>query len=116
MITQTANEQGNAPKFLYLEQGDEDALCPIMITEGPFEGFVYQYGVVSVSEHDHEDGAKLSYDYQLIEVPEDYVVVDEEQEQVNFETVIGDILTEIVMNSIIDDGTELDDDRETDTQ
>lgn len=116
----TNNSEGQpAPKYVYLEQGDKDALCPIMITEGPFEGFVYQYGVVKVEEieDNNDEGAKLSFDYQLIEVPHDYQVTeDEDEEKVQFETVIGDILTDIITNYDVDDGYDVNDDRETDTQ
>ena len=110
------NESVTPPQYVYLEHGDKEALCPIMITEGAFEGFVYQYGVVKVEEIGEDESAKLSFDYQLIEVPFDYEVGDEEEEKVQFETVIGDILADIIANTPVDYGHDVNDDRETDTQ
>lgn len=115
MIANDSDGQ-QAPKYVYLEHGDKEALCPIMITEGAFEGFVYQYGVVKVEEIDEDESAKLSFDYQLIEVPFDYEVGDEDEEKVQFETVIGDILADIIANTPVDYGHDVNDDRETDTQ
>ena len=116
------NEQADPPRYAYLEQADKDGMCPIMIMEGPFEGFVFQYGVVSVEEIEEDDGAKLTFDYELVEVPSSYVVPEnEEEEKEIFEGVVGDVLVSIIVSSLEEvDGHSIQtleeyNDRETDS-
>lgn len=78
-------------KYVVLEAKDKDGLCPIMITEGPFESYVYTYDVVRMSD----DGV-LSFNYEILEGSDDY---DTEL----FKQTIGDILVSMVMESVDDD-------------
>lgn len=88
------------PKYKVLEQKDEDSTATILITEGKFEGFAYNYGVVKVREDEETDQAFLSYDYNLLEAPESYEIVDEFKDKEEFEQLIGDILVDVIATSI----------------
>ena len=70
----------------------------IRITDGKFTNFVYQYGNVRVGDESAET-FDLSFDYTLHEAPESYKLENEEEEQKEFEQVIGDILYDIIVNS-----------------
>lgn len=89
-------------KYTVLDQTTSDTNADVMITEGKFEGFVYNYGVLKVSE-DEEGQGILSYNYELKSAPEEYVMVDEEAEKKEFETLIGDILVDIIMQEMEND-------------
>jgi len=88
--------------YVVLEQTTPESTAEVMITEGKFEGFVYTYGVIKVNEDETGQGI-LSYNYELKSAPEDFVIVDEEAEQKEFEILIGDILVDIVMQQTEND-------------
>lgn len=70
----------------------------IRIIEGKFVNFVYQYGNVKLGDPEAET-FDLSFDYTLNEAPESYELENEEEEQKEFEQIIGDILYDIIVNS-----------------
>lgn len=80
-------------KYTVLEQASETATADIRIDEGKFKDFVYNYGVVTFK--DTEEGI-LSYNYDLKQAPEDFKTDNEEADKKEFETLIGDILVEII--------------------
>lgn len=94
-------------EILLNKEGDT---APFQILEGKFQGFVYRYKNVKIEEKTVYDEAKLSYNYVLLEVPESYEVIDEPSEQREFETVIGDILVDVITTEVSEN------DRESDTQ
>ena len=74
----------------------------IRITEGKFANFVYQYGNVKLGDPKTDSEAEtflLAFDYTLHEAPESYELENEEEEQKEFEQIIGDILYDIIVNS-----------------
>ena len=75
----------------------------VRITDGKFKNFLYKYGTIKVGEFDDDaEDVPLKYDYELLEAPEDYDIIDEEHEsteQAEFEQLIGDILYDIIVNS-----------------
>lgn len=113
----------SVPKYIILDtpstvEGEKTSdTSLVMIQEGYFEGFTYHYGVVSFQEDDDadpEENGVLSYDYVLVEVPEEYEVTDEAKEQVDFENLIGEILVDIIINNEGFIGDDDSDDREPD--
>jgi hypothetical protein len=98
------------PKYEVLDSPDQEdgGTARVMICEGPFEAFVYRYGAIKFLEED-DDPATLQFDYDLESAPEDYISVDEEKEKVDFETLVGDILVDIITKAIDkQDGFDLD--------
>lgn len=77
--------------------------APVRILEGKFKNFVYKYGTIQVGEFNDDDAdVPLKYDYELLEAPEDFKIVDEDHEateQAEFEQLVGDILYDIIVNS-----------------
>lgn len=77
--------------------------APVRILEGKFKNFVYKYGTIQVGNFEEEDSeVPLRYDYELLEAPEDYNIVDEDHEateKTEFEQFIGNILYDIIVNS-----------------
>ena len=105
------------PKYEVLEQPDEKNTAHVMICDGKYEAFVYKYGVVKMEEISEDDGAALSFEYELIEAPEDYQIENEDAEKMEFETLIGDILVDIVTKAANEeDGHRLDDSIKPDSQ
>lgn len=82
-------------KYTILEQATPDSTADIMIAEGKFEGFVYNYGTIRVNEDEHGQGV-MSYEYELKSAPDGFVMQNEEAEKKEFETLIGDILVDII--------------------
>lgn len=77
------------PKYAILEAKDRDSVCPVMIVEGDYEGVVYTYDVVKISD----DGV-LSYNYNVIEG---------DASGNDFEDTIGDILVQMISEKVFDD-------------
>lgn len=70
----------------------------IKILDGPLEGVVYQYDTISFAEEEHEDGSMtLSFNTLELENPLNYDLSSEENG-----SIIGDILVEIIEQSIKD--------------
>ena len=63
------------------------------ITEGRYEGVIYKYGSVSVPEKENEDGTlPLSFEYDIVDTNNH----SEEYFKEDFDTLIGDILVDII--------------------
>lgn len=92
------SEEAVLPRYVILDSPEDVDTSRVMIEEGPFESFVYSYGVVSIGEVGDNDGATLKFDYTLLQAPTDYDVSDEQRAQIDFETLIGDILVDIIAN------------------
>lgn len=91
------------PKYEVTFDEHNHKTAPIRILDGKFKDFVYKYGTIQVGEFNDDDAdVPLSYDYELLEAPEDFKVADEKHEaaeQHEFEQLIGDILYDIIVNS-----------------
>jgi hypothetical protein len=84
-------------KYEVIFDPNED-IALIRITEGKFANFVFQYGNVSVGD-DAADTFPVSFNYELKSAPETYEYEDEEAEKLEFETTLGDILYDVIVNS-----------------
>ena len=80
--------------YSFVSRGD-DKWASIMISKGPYEGIIYQYGRVSVATVENEDGnLPLSFDYNVIDFNgHEFQDLIESKE---FKNTLGDILVEIL--------------------
>ena len=76
-----------------LVQSDDGKITGIGILKGKYAGVLYHYGKARVIEEG--DFARLTFDYTVIHTPT--FTVHELQTDEEFHTMIGDILTEILM-------------------
>ena len=90
-------------------QNDSDDQQVFQITEGKFKDVIYKYNKFGVNENANDDGTlTYKFEYDIIEIPEEIVnkqYADEEGKE--FETLIGDILIEVIQENI--EGTESED-------
>ena len=76
-----------------LIQSDDNKITGIGILKGKYAGVLYHYGKAKVIEEG--EFARLTFDYTIIHTPT--FTVHELQTDEEFHTMIGDILTEILM-------------------
>jgi hypothetical protein len=86
------------PKYLIDEDfhflpSEEDNKTDISILKGKYAGVIYQYGKASIVEEG--SFARLAFDYTIIN-PSSFDI-DDLQNDEEFVTMIGDILTEILL-------------------
>lgn len=94
-----------APKYKFLPDNSTDIsqTCPIMITEGKFEGIVYRYGKISLNEIENGD-LNIVMDIEMITAPENF-----DQQNKEFTNYIGEIFVDIVENQAeVDDSKDLE--------
>ena len=80
--------------YTFVSRGKEK-WASIMLTNGEYEGVIYQYGKVSVPEGEDENGnMPLSFKYNIV----DYNGHDEKdlESSKDFKNTLGDILVEIL--------------------
>ena len=80
--------------YTFVSRGKEK-WASIMLTNGEYEGVIYQYGKVSVPEGEDENGnMPLSFKYNVL----DYNGHDQEDLELSddFRNTLGDILVEIL--------------------
>jgi hypothetical protein len=80
--------------YTFVSRGKEK-WASIMLTNGEYEGVIYQYGKVSVPEGEDENGnMPLSFKYNVL----DYNGHDQEdlESSDDFRNTLGDILVEIL--------------------
>lgn len=66
----------------------------IKFTEGPFGGIIFTLGQVSFKEDEEKDECYMSYDYDILENPQE--VFDEEL----FKQYVGDLLIELIEDQL----------------
>jgi hypothetical protein len=90
----------------YVEKADSD-FTSIKVLQEPYNGIIYTYGKVKVSEPNGEcEKATLTFDYRVEEVPPVFGKSKEEIENdEDFSKFIGDILVEILEDSVENDGS-----------
>ena len=91
-------------RYVFVEKADSD-FTSIKALQKPYNGIIYTYGKVKVSEPNGEcENAKLSFDYRVEEVPP---VFDKSKEEIendpDFSRFIGDVLVEILEDSVDND-------------
>jgi|TARA_Y100000034_G_scaffold135382_1_gene207098 hypothetical protein len=80
-------------EYEYIEDANDKELECIKIIEGKYNGFVYQYGQVSINEEDDESQASLNFNYRIIEDVDD-------SDADELQTILGDILVDILENHV----------------
>lgn len=90
----------------YVEKADSD-FTSIKVLQEPYNGIIYTYGKVKVSEPEGEgENAKITFDYRVEEVPPVFGKSKEEIENdQDFANFIGDVLVEILEDSVENDGS-----------
>ena len=79
--------------FHFLSSEEDDNITDIGILKGKYAGVVYQYGKAKIVEEG--DFARLTFDYTIINSSSfDKKILQNDEE---FVTMIGDILTEILL-------------------
>ena len=89
-------------KYTFVSKVD-DKWASLCIRGGKFDGVIYKYGKVSVSEEENEDGTlSFQFEYDII----DNVGILREDFDEEFFTLIGDILVDIIDEQIEEDNFE----------
>ena len=90
-------------KYTFVSKVD-DKWASLCIRGGKFDGVIYKYGKVSVSEENkNEDGTlPFQFEYDII----DNVGISREDFDEEFFTLIGDILVDIIDEQIEEDNFE----------
>ena len=89
-------------KYTFVSKVD-DKWASVCIKDGKFDGVIYKYGKVSVSEEENEDGTlPFQFEYDII----DNVGISREDFNEDFFRLIGDILVDIVNEQIEEDNFE----------
>ena len=89
-------------RYSYVSKVD-DKWASICIKGGKFDGVIYNYGKVSVSEEENSDGTlPFHFEYNII----DNVGISREDFGEEFFTLIGDILVDIIDDQIEEDNLE----------
>ncbi len=83
-------------------QNENDEQQAFRLKQGKFQDVIYKYNTFGVNEKPNEDGTlTYKFEYDILEIPEEIVskqYADEEGKE--FETLIGDILIEILQEKI----------------
>ena len=83
-------------------QNEDDEQQAFQIMEGKFQDVIYKYNKFGVNENPNDDGTlTYKFEYDILEIPEEIVnkkYADEEGKE--FETLIGDILIEVLQENI----------------
>ena len=83
-------------------QNDNDEQQAFRIKEGKFQDVIYKYNKFGVNENPNDDGTlTYKFEYDILEIPEEIVnkqYADEEGKE--FESLIGDILIEVLQENI----------------
>jgi hypothetical protein len=79
--------------FHFLSSEEDDVITNIGILKGKYAGVVYQYGKAKIVEEG--DFARLTFDYTIINSSS--FDMNDLQNDEEFVTMIGDILTEILL-------------------
>ena len=89
-------------KYMFVSQA-EDEWASVCIKGGKFDGVIYNYGKVSVSEKENQDGTlPFKFDYSII----DNIGISREDFGEEFFVLIGDILVDIIDEQIEEDNLE----------
>ena len=82
------------PKYKMVEKADMD-YYGFKLEDGEFEDVVYYYGKVQIKEDEINDQASLNFKFQVDKGNEKYSI-NELNESVEFKTLIGDILADLL--------------------
>jgi len=92
----------NKYEVLHDEYEDED-LARIKLTSDKWDGIIYHYHTVQFV-HEEDDEAILKFDYDIVESPIGLDVTSlTKEDHEDFETLLGDILVEIITEAAVDE-------------
>jgi hypothetical protein len=77
-----------------LIDSDDGKKTGIGIKTGKFKGVLYHYGKARITEEEYQ--ARMTFSYTIVSSP--FIPIDELIENEEFHTLIGDILTDILMS------------------
>ena len=80
-------------EYEYVEDKDDNQLDCVKIIEGKYDGFVYQYGQVSINEEETDSQASLKFNYRIVEDVDD-------SDADELQTILGDILVDILEHHV----------------
>jgi len=95
--TKLKKKKSRLPEFDYVENPKDPGQHAIRITDGPYKGIVYTYGVVGFDEEDEEE-LTVQFSYDIIENPKKTDVL----EDMKFHDIMGDILIIILKYNVSD--------------
>ena len=82
------------PKYTMVEKEDMD-YYGFKIEDGEYKDVIYYYGEVKIEEDVENDKAVLNFNYQIDKGNEQYNI-EELQDSIKFNNLMGDILAEIL--------------------
>ena len=96
------------------EDADNDHWC-VELLKGDYKGVIYLYGTVGFAKEVNADGTlTLKFDYDVIRVPDHLNDKEyDEEETSNIVTLLGNILSEIINEDLVQKGEEKDIDGST---
>lgn len=86
-------------KFVVLPTEGKSNTANIMISDGKFDGVVFNYGAISVA--DKEDEGVLTFDY-FVEEPKDYLNNITPEDKAELEQTVGDILVDVIETYVME--------------
>ncbi len=94
-VLKEMNSIAKTYKILVDEEPDEYGTSIIEIVEGKYTGVRYTYGKVTSPIAEENGSMRLSFEYDIVEMPEG---IDEQSSIEEFETVLGDILVHLIVS------------------
>ena len=86
-------------KYLLTDHKEANERWAVKLIDGKYDGLVYAYGKVEFVEADKE-GATLSFDYDVLEPIDIDVEKLTGEDYEEFKSLIGDILVELIEESL----------------
>ncbi len=80
--------------YVLIDSDDEELKTGVGIQTGKFAGVLYHYGSAKIQEE--ENFARMTFSYTIISTPS--IPVEELMQDNEFQTFIGDILTDILLS------------------
>ena len=87
--------------FEFVEKPESD-FYSIKLTDGPYEGVIYTYGEVRLTEDEPNDMLKVNFKYKLEEVPKG-LKENKLKKDPEFKNCMGNILTGLIEEKIQND-------------
>jgi hypothetical protein len=87
--------------FEFVEKPDSD-LYSIKLVDGPYEGVIYTYGQVNLTEDEANDMLNVKFKFKIEEVPNNLNEV-ELNDSSDFKNCMGNILTGLIEEKIQND-------------
>jgi hypothetical protein len=84
--------------FYTLVEKPTSWMFSVRLNEGEFRGVIYRYGKVSAALNPETLEPKISFQFQLDEVPAPHNKEELEQ-SISFKNLLGDVLTHILSNA-----------------